>query len=109
MTDEHEDDSEEGHSLWDAECPLLKADTLSNQVRLISEAAMFVGALTYIVTALLEARFLGYKMFIENLVSRTQSSQRQLGYNRSFCISEYCTIARHVPVFLLSTHGVSLH
>lgn len=28
---------------------------------------MFIGALTYIISALLEARFLGYKMFIENL------------------------------------------
>lgn len=63
-----DEDSGEHHGLWDAECPLLKAETLSDQVRLFSEGFMFLGALTYIVTALLEARFLGYKMFIENLV-----------------------------------------
>lgn len=62
------DEEVEGiHALWDAECPLLRAETLAEQVRLLSEGFMFLGALTYIITALLEARFLGYKMFFENL------------------------------------------
>lgn len=65
---EHEEHNEV-HLLWDSECPLLRVETIEEQVRLVSEVCMFVGALTYIVAALLEARFLGMKMFIENLVS----------------------------------------
>lgn len=64
-----EEEHHEVHLLWESECPLLRVETIEEQVRLISEVCMFVGALTYIVAALLEARFLGMKMFIENLVS----------------------------------------
>lgn len=52
-----------------AECPLLNVDTVSNQVRLISEVILLVGAFLYILTAMRESRFLGYKMFVENLMT----------------------------------------
>lgn len=38
------------------------------KLRIIAELINFVGAIIYLVVALREARFLGYKMFIENLV-----------------------------------------
>lgn len=39
------------------------------KLRIIAELINFVGAILYLLVALREARFLGYKMFIENLVS----------------------------------------
>jgi hypothetical protein len=38
------------------------------QIRLSAEALLSVGALLYILSGLREARFLGAKMFFENLV-----------------------------------------
>ncbi|KAG5682668.1 hypothetical protein PVAND_012006 [Polypedilum vanderplanki] len=50
-----------------SECPLLDISTLESRIKLSAEALMTVGALLYILTALREARFLGAKMFFENL------------------------------------------
>jgi len=52
-----------------SECRLMSIDSLEHQIRLISEIIIFIGALLYIIAALRESRFLGYKMFIENLVN----------------------------------------
>lgn len=79
------DDSDEWTSF--SECPLLDISTLENRVRsfkrseglchlkiqlfqikLGAEGLLTIGALYYILTALREARFLGTKMFFENLV-----------------------------------------
>lgn len=51
------------------ECRLMDLDTPEGQVRITAEIFMEIGAVLYIVTALREAGFLGYKMFVENLVS----------------------------------------
>lgn len=51
-----------------AECPLLNIETPTNRVRLVFELIQLIGAFLYIVAALREMRFLGYNMFIENLV-----------------------------------------
>lgn len=40
-----------------------------NRLRLVSEILILIGALLYLIAALREARFLGYKMFVENLAS----------------------------------------
>ncbi|CAG9802186.1 unnamed protein product [Chironomus riparius] len=50
-----------------SECPLLDISTLENRIKLSAEALMVLGALMYILSALREARFLGAKMFFENL------------------------------------------
>lgn len=42
------------------------------KLRVICEIVILVGSLLYLLTALREAKFLGYKMFIENLVSACQ-------------------------------------
>jgi transient receptor potential cation channel subfamily V protein 5 len=82
------DDTDEWSSF--SECPLLDISTIESRVRtlyflsyrtmlntffsfkikLSAEALMTIGALLYILTALREARFLGAKMFFENLVRK---------------------------------------
>lgn len=49
-------------------CPLLSIGSISDQIRLIAEMVQLLGAIIYILAAARESRFLGYKMFIENLV-----------------------------------------
>lgn len=69
--DDAGDADETPDSWWSAyaECPLMNVDTTTNQVRLIAELVLLCGAILYIAAALRESRFLGYNMFIENLVS----------------------------------------
>lgn len=50
------------------DCPLLNIETDTNKIRLLTEIIQLVGAFLYIVAALRESKFLGYHMFIENLV-----------------------------------------
>lgn len=50
------------------ECPLLNIDSDYDKVRIITEMIQLIGAFLYIVAALREMKFLGYHMFIENLV-----------------------------------------
>lgn len=69
-----EDDDEEPEEDYNimgsyASCPLLSTETLEHKIRLIAELLMLFGSVYYILSALREAKFLGYKMFIENLVS----------------------------------------
>lgn len=57
-------------SWWDsyAECPLMDMSIGKNRLRLVTEILILIGSLLYLIAALREARFLGYKMFVENLV-----------------------------------------
>lgn len=70
-----EDDDSLGGSTngtwWDsyAECPLMDMSIGRNRLRLVTEILILIGSLLYLIAALREARFLGYKMFVENLVS----------------------------------------
>lgn len=59
-----------GTSWWtqNSNCVLLKIDKFQYKLRIFSEVCQFVGAIFYLLAALMEAKFLGYKMFIENLV-----------------------------------------
>lgn len=52
-----------------AECPLLDIDSDTDKIRMITEIIQLAGAFLYLVAALREMKFLGYHMFIENLVS----------------------------------------
>ncbi|XP_072935457.1 transient receptor potential cation channel subfamily V member 5-like isoform X2 [Epargyreus clarus] len=49
------------------DCRLMNFDTWHGKVRIITELLLWMGALAYIGAALREARFLGLKMFFENL------------------------------------------
>ncbi|XP_041974280.1 transient receptor potential cation channel subfamily V member 5 [Aricia agestis] len=49
------------------ECRLMNLDTWEAKLRICTELILWVGALAYIGLALREARFLGLKMFFENL------------------------------------------
>jgi hypothetical protein len=51
------------------ECKFLQVNSDEDIIRMGAEVALEIGAVLYIVAALREARFLGYSMFIENLVS----------------------------------------
>lgn len=46
----------------------------SLQIKLGAEGLLTIGALYYILTALREARFLGAKMFFENLVTKSTAT-----------------------------------
>lgn len=65
--DKLDDDTEKWWNSY-SECPLLNFDSDINKIRLIMELIQLIGAFLYILAALRESRFLGYKMFIENLV-----------------------------------------
>lgn len=52
-----------------ADCPLTNIETTTNKVRVCAELSLLCGAMLYIAAALRESRFLGYNMFVENLVS----------------------------------------
>ncbi|KAL1138329.1 hypothetical protein AAG570_008393 [Ranatra chinensis] len=52
-----------------SECRLLNVNSDENYVRLISELALEIGAILYIIAALREAHFLGWSMFVENLMT----------------------------------------
>lgn len=49
-----------------------------DKVRLITEVIQLIGALLYIAAALREMRFLGYHMFIENLVRTNAKKLNQI-------------------------------
>jgi transient receptor potential cation channel subfamily V member 5 len=82
LTDDYLDDGEEkdktgseatpaGSSFWDehSSCRLLHMETNDQKVRLIAEFGMLLGAILYLLAAFRESRFLGYKMFVENLMT----------------------------------------
>lgn len=50
------------------ECPLMDVSTFEDRIRIIGEIILLLGAFAYLLAALRESRFLGYKMFVENLV-----------------------------------------
>lgn len=58
-----------------AQCPLMNLESDLAKLRIIAELINFVGAILYLLVALREARFLGYKMFIENLVRLMYTNQ----------------------------------
>lgn len=57
-----------------AECPLLNMDSDMDKIRLVTEVVQLTAAFLYLVAALREMKFLGYHMFIENLVSDCKQS-----------------------------------
>lgn len=47
----------------------MQFDSMKATIRVLAELTMLSGAFLYLVSAFLEARFLGLRMFFENLVS----------------------------------------
>lgn len=65
------DEESEMEEWWDSlteECRLMKFDSNLTKIRLVAEACMLLGAFAYLLAAVREARFLGGRMFFENLV-----------------------------------------
>lgn len=54
---------------FNSKCATMAYDTTADKIRLVSEIIILIGSFLYLVGALREFRFLGRKMFIENLVS----------------------------------------
>ena len=50
-------------------CPAFRMDGIANKARIVSEIGIFIGSLLYILSAFRESRFLGSKMFFENLMT----------------------------------------
>lgn len=92
-----------------AECPLLNFDTEINKIRLITEIIQLSGAFLYIVAALRESKFLGYNMFIENLV-REMKHYKEIKcgvrkFNKNpiiYLFVDDCTVACNVFILVLS-------
>lgn len=56
---------------WDSlteECRLMNLDSSEAKIRVTGEVTMTLGAFIYLASAVREARFLGARMFFENLV-----------------------------------------
>ncbi|KAL3281599.1 hypothetical protein HHI36_004806 [Cryptolaemus montrouzieri] len=62
-------DIKEWWANFQEECRLMDVSTSDAQVRFICEVAMTVGAFIYLAAAVREARFLGGRMFFENLMT----------------------------------------
>ncbi|KRT81461.1 ion channel, partial [Oryctes borbonicus] len=57
---------------WDnltEECRLMRMDDTQSKIRIAAEVGMFFGAFSYLAAAVREARFLGIRMFYENLMT----------------------------------------
>lgn len=66
-----DDDDSEVEEWWDnltEECRLMQLNSPQAKLRLAAEIFMVLGAFLYLATAVREARFLGGRMFFENLV-----------------------------------------
>lgn len=67
------DDDLDVEEWWDnlqEKCRLMQLNTLESQIRIGAEIAITVGAFLYLAAAVREARFLGTRMFFENLVNK---------------------------------------
>lgn len=65
------DDDYDVEEWWDnlqEECRLMQLDTFEAKIRFSAEIAITIGAFLYLLAAVREARFLGLRMFFENLV-----------------------------------------
>lgn len=66
-----ENDDYDVEEWWDnlqEECRLMNFDHAQSQIRFAAEIGITFGALFYLAAAVREARFLGLRMFFENLV-----------------------------------------
>lgn len=67
-TTEEESEMEEWWDNLTEECRLMQLDSDLAKIRLTAEVCMLLGAFAYLAAAVREARFLGGRMFFENLV-----------------------------------------
>ncbi|XP_057668262.1 transient receptor potential cation channel subfamily V member 5 [Diorhabda carinulata] len=122
LSNDDDDDDYDVEEWWDnlrEECRLMQLDSLQAKIRISAEIAITIGAFLYLVAAVREARFLGLRMFFENL--KTSPSRVMFLFScilmlfipilRSFCMDELeDTIAVMVmlttaPYFLFFCRG----
>ncbi|XP_039966978.1 transient receptor potential cation channel subfamily V member 5 [Bactrocera tryoni] len=91
-----------------AECPLMNMESDLAKVRIVAEIIIFFGSILYLLAALREARFLGYKMFVENMMTAPSrvmflfscALMMTIPWLRLSCMTE---IDDHVAVFIMLT------
>ncbi|XP_043649036.1 transient receptor potential cation channel subfamily V member 5 isoform X2 [Drosophila teissieri] len=91
-----------------AQCPLMNLESDLAKLRIMAELLNFVGAILYLLVALREARFLGLKMFIENLMTAPSrvmflfscALMMTIPWLRASCLTE---IDDHVTVVIMLT------
>nr|NP_648696.2 nanchung, isoform A [Drosophila melanogaster]AAF49752.2 nanchung, isoform A [Drosophila melanogaster]AAP57097.1 TRP channel protein nanchung [Drosophila melanogaster] len=91
-----------------AQCPLMNLESDLAKLRIMAELLNFVGAILYLLVALREARFLGLKMFIENLMTAPSrvmflfscALMMTIPWLRVSCLTE---IDDHVTVVIMLT------
>nr|XP_016933690.1 transient receptor potential cation channel subfamily V member 5 [Drosophila suzukii] len=91
-----------------AQCPLMNLESDLAKLRIVAELLNFVGAILYLIVALREARFLGLKMFIENLMTAPSrvmflfscALMMTIPWLRVSCLTE---IDDHVTVVIMLT------
>lgn len=115
----HNNNNNQNGSWWDSyeDCPLMDMSIGKNRLRLVTEILILIGSLLYLIAALREARFLGYKMFVENLVSGPGWLASLYSIPRSYVTrpnecpfftlswTEHRSITGHVPVLVLPNDG----
>lgn len=92
---------------WDnlkEECRLMQLNTLESQIRISAEIIITFGAFLYLAAAVREARFLGGRMFFENLVRDFEI----ITHNTQFVVSENISFSGNVPLFLYANVDDSL-
>ncbi|KAH0821155.1 hypothetical protein GEV33_001636 [Tenebrio molitor] len=72
MKGQGDDDDNDVEEWWDnlqEECRLMQLDSAEAKIRFTAEVLMVIGAFIYLAAAVREARFLGGRMFFENLMT----------------------------------------
>ncbi|KAK4879350.1 hypothetical protein RN001_007496 [Aquatica leii] len=66
---DNDDNVEDWWNNMTDECRLLQINTPEATIRILAELGMLLGAFLYLTSAVIEARFLGLRMFFENLMT----------------------------------------
>ncbi|XP_058065420.1 transient receptor potential cation channel subfamily V member 5 [Anopheles bellator] len=67
--DDDEDDGEDEGLFFNSKCHTMDYDGIEGKVRFVAEVIILVGSFLYLLSALRELKFLGRKMFFENLMT----------------------------------------
>lgn len=74
LAEEEDDEDNDVEEWWDnlqEECRLMQLESPESKIRFTAEVLMVLGAFIYLAAAVREAKFLGGRMFFENLVNDT--------------------------------------
>ncbi|CAH1105223.1 unnamed protein product [Psylliodes chrysocephalus] len=93
----NKDDDYDMEEWWDnlaEECRLMQLDSLEAKIRFSAEIAITIGSFLYLISAVREARFLGLRMFFENL--KTSPSRVMFLFS--------CILMLFIPMLRMACH-----